>query len=303
MNYLLLKFQTNRFFSLILPVLLLSYSLAYLGKYITLYSLGPGSLSPNQSSNYQGKKVRQEIIKSIEVYDAIVTGSLVRGISMVADASAASKGLSESQELAVDEGDTDQMMITGTVSGSPSFARVTIHEKNANESEEFAIGEMVGNYKVLSIEPHGIVLGKNELKLKVAIGETPAQAKEKMFKTIKPGESAPLASSETIQKILSREDLNKKLKDPNAIYKDARFGPNLVDGKIDGYKLYQVSKTHVFYSLGAKSGDIIKRVNGMPLTETEKMLEIWNSIKTAQKVTVDLEREGRIISYDFTIRN
>lgn len=48
-------------------------------------------------------------------------------------------------------------------------------------------------------------------------------------------------------------------------------------------KIYQVTAEHIFYQLGARSGDIIKRVNGMPLGETEKMLEIWSAIKVAQK--------------------
>jgi len=77
----------------------------------------------------------------------------------------------------------------------------------------------------------------------------------------------------------------------------------LVDGKIEGYKLYQVARSHIFYSLGARGGDIIKRVNGMPLNDTEKMLEIWSSVKTATKITVDLERSGKIITYEFLIRN
>jgi general secretion pathway protein C len=97
--------------------------------------------------------------------------------------------------------------------------------------------------------------------------------------------------------------VNRKLKDPNVIYKDARFGPHLVDGKIEGYKLYQVARSHIFYSLGARGGDIIKRVNGMPLNDTEKMLEIWGSVKSATKITIDLERSGKILTYEFLIRN
>jgi general secretion pathway protein C len=55
--------------------------------------------------------------------------------------------------------------------------------------------------------------------------------------------------------------------------------------------------------LGARGGDIIKRVNGMPLNDTEKMLEIWGSVKSATKITIDLERSGKILTYEFLIRN
>ncbi len=269
---------------------------------LLLFSTETGSM---QSSLPRPKLAKQEIVLAINTYEEMVTGNLVRGVYY--DPNQVDKksldGSSLDPEIAADNGDVDQMLVTGTLSGHWSFARVTVREKSANDSEEFAIGEMVGGYKVQSIEPHYVVLKKGGLALRVNIGETPAQAKER----IRPkGEEAPLPalnSSQTVQKVLSREDVNRKLKDPNTIYKNARFGPHLVDGKIEGYKLYQVSKEHVFYALGARSGDIIRRVNGMPLNETEKMLEIWSSVKQAPKITVDLERQGKIITYEFIIRN
>ena len=68
-------------------------------------------------------------------------------------------------------------------------------------------------------------------------------------------------------------------------------------------KIYQVARVHIFSQLGAESGDIIKRVNGMPLGETEKMLEIWSAVKVAQKIQVDLDRKGEIHTYAFLVRN
>jgi len=255
------------------------------------------------SSQPKNKLAKQEVVLAISTYEEIVTGNLIRGI-FYDPSKADSKSLDGSldPELATDNGEADQMLITGTLSGHWSFARVTIREKAANDSEEFAIGEMVAGYKVQDIEPHYVVLKMGGLSLRVNVGETPAQAKERLRP--KGEENVPaLASTQTVQKVLSREDLNRKLKDPNTIYKNARFGPHLVDGKIEGYKLYQVAKDHVFYALGARSGDIIRRVNSMPLNETEKMLEIWASVKQAPKITVDLERQGKIITYEFIIRN
>ncbi len=303
MNSILNRIQSNKFVTLIPAVVLFSFSLAYLSRLLLLLFFGTET-GNTLSSLPKPKLAKQEVVLAISTYEEIVTGNLIRGI-FYDPTKADAKGLDGSNldpEIASDNGDADQMLITGTLSGHWSFARVTIREKASNDSEEFAIGEMVGGYKVQDIEPHFVVLKKGGLNLKVNIGETPAQAKERLRP--KGEENVPaLASSQTVQKVLSREDVNRKLKDPNTIYKNARFGPHLVDGKIEGYKLYQVSKEHVFYALGARSGDIIRRVNGMPLNETEKMLEIWSSVKQAPKITVDLERQGKIITYEFIIRN
>ncbi|MCW7504126.1 MULTISPECIES: general secretion pathway protein GspC [Leptospira] len=304
MNLILQRIQSSQFLTLIPVVLLFSFSLAYLLKLVLLL-LFSTETGMNVGSQVRPKQTRQEVILAVSTYEDMVTGNLIRG--QVFDPNDATKrgadGSPLDPEIAQDNGDDDQMLVTGTLSGHWSFARVTIREKQNNDSEEYGVGEMVGGYKVQTIEQHYVVLKKGGLSLRVNIGETPAQAKER----IRPKDAAAVSnlgpSSQTIQKVLSREDVNRKLKDPNTIYKNARFGPHLVDGKIEGYKIYQVAKDHVFYSLGARGGDIIKRVNGMPLNETEKMLEIWGSIKQAPKITVDLERQGKIITYEFIIRN
>ncbi|BDA78909.1 general secretion pathway protein GspC [Leptospira kobayashii] len=304
MNSVFARIQSNKFFTLIPAVILFSFSLAYLSRLILLLIFSTES-GASLASLPKPKLAKQEVVLAVTTYEELVSGNLIRGV--VYDPNQASNKGPDGQdldpEIAADNGDADQMIVTGTLSGHWSFARVTIREKTANDSEEYAVGEMVGGYKVQSIEQHYVVLKKGGLSLRVNIGETPAQAKERIRPKTEEGAPAPLASTQTVQKVLSREDVNRKLKDPNTIYKNARFGPHLVDGKIEGYKLYQVAKDHVFYALGARSGDIVRRVNGMPLNDTEKMLEIWGSVKQAPKITIDLERQGKIITYEFIIRN
>ena len=83
----------------------------------------------------------------------------------------------------------------------------------------------------------------------------------------------------------------------------AQFGPHLVNGRIEGYKIARVNDDHVFAKLGARSGDIIRKVNGYALSDTERMLDLWKAIRTAPEVKIELEREGKTITYDFQIRN
>ncbi|MBE7411329.1 MAG: general secretion pathway protein GspC [Leptospiraceae bacterium] len=298
MNFILLRLQKNNFLVLLPIVLFFTYSLAYLIRSIVIVFLNPGQQVALQSEN--NITVSQgEAMKSLSVYEDVVQGNLIRGQIISASDSKFSTGAPGEAE----DSNSDEMLVTGTISGHPSFARVTILEKGKDESEEYPIGGKIQGYKIHSIGQHFVVLEKNGLNLKVEIGETIQVARQRVTGKAESTPKDELASTGTVKKILSREDVNAKLKDPALIYKDAKFGPNLVSGKIDGYKLYQVSSNHIFYSLGARSGDIVKRVNGMPLNDTGKMLEMWNNIKSAQKITVDIERSGKIITYEFIIRN
>lgn len=298
MNFILIRLQKNNFLVLLPIVFFFTYSLAYLIRTVVIMFLNPGQPQSIQKENNDVKS-NIEASKPMNVYEEIVQGNLIRGQIVSALDAKLSSGIPGESE----DANSDEMVVTGTISGHPSFARVTILEKGKDESEEFPIGKKIQGYKIKTIGQHFVVLEKNGLNLKVEIGESILQAKQKT--TGKTDSTAKDESSGpgTIKKILSREDVNAKMKDPALIYKDAKFGPNLVGGKIDGYKLYQVSNNHIFYSLGARSGDIVKRVNGMPLNDTGKMLEMWSNIKMAQKITVDIERSGKIVSYEFIIRN
>lgn len=307
MNTLLIRLQKATFPLLIPVILFFTFSCAYLIRSIIIVLLNPPEVQ-NVKSKPRRVVNRSTSKKPLNTYVAMVEGNLIRGQL------AASKENPNEEENKVPtslnqeaEPGSDDMRITGVVSGSPSFARTTIRDKKQRVSEEYAMYEEVGGYKIISIRQGYIVLQRAGIGLRVNVGQTIGEARKEFIEKNKStggsSQMASLESSKTYKKILSREDVRKFMSDPTKLYKHARFGPNLVPGGIDGYKLYQIGKKNPLYALGARSGDIIKRVNGMPMNKTEKMLEIYGSIKQAAKIVVDLERKGKIITYEFNVRN
>ena len=281
MNEFFLKIQQYNYQLLYLAAFFFSYSLAYLCRIIIVMFLyvNPANNVP-PSRNF----TKTESSKTLAQYESIFQGNFVRGntAQQAANRSVVATG-------------GENMVVTGILSGHWSFARVTIQEQGENEATEYAIGNTIHGYKIKSIFPHYVIFRVNGQNIKVGIGESPGQLASQ--------ESGPISSGPAIKKVLSRSDIDAKLKDPTALYKGARFGPDIVEGKITGYKIFHVPDDHMFYALGARNGDSVRRVNGMPLTDTEKMLEIWNSVKTAENITIDIERQGKIITYEFIVRN
>lgn len=306
MNSILSRLQKNSFYILIPIVLFFAYSCAYLIRSVLVAIFNPTQRVAIQTTRSAPRQVESSIPKAVNIYEDMVEGNLIRGRKVI-DAPLGTPGEGQPPPVEADLPGVEEMIVTGTLSGHPSFARVTVKEKDKEEADEFRIGEKVGGYKVKTIADHYAVLSKNGINLKVEIGQTIKEAKEvynaQMAAGNKPIAENNLVSAETKTVPISRTDFEKYLRNPADLYKDARFGPNLVNGKIDGYKIYQVAPTHIFAQLGAKGGDVVKRVNGMPLNETEKMLEIWAAVKNSPKVTVDLLRKEKIITYEFQIRN
>ncbi len=187
--------------------------------------------------------------------------------------------------------------LIGTLEGDPSFARAVLQIIGENVApQEYAIGQKIGVATLIGIGREKIWVRIGGEKIEIKVGESTAQV----------GQNAPAATrtGNVITKVLSRQEVNEKiLGNPNAIYQGAAFGPNLVNGQIDGYKIHRVNPDHVFYSLGARSGDIIKSVNGYPLSDTERMFELWKSVKTMPRVEVVILRNGQEMKFDFHIRN
>lgn len=306
MNSVFLKLQKNQAYILVPLVMLLSFSLAYAVRTLVVFFLPKPPVERFVKS--LAISTNKAAPKPVSTYEDTVTGNLIRGALPSAEPQTSSSEGENVQVITEEVPGADDYLVTGTVSGSPKFARVTIKPKDKDEADEFAIGEKVAGYMVKGIYNHYVVLFKNGVHIKVEIGETIAEGKRRVLeKEAQKSESVtvnlPAGDCPVTKKIISRTQFEQTLKNPNDIYKDARFGPNLVDGKIDGYKLSQVPANHIFYALGARNGDIVKRVNGFPLAETEKMLELWSNIKNSTKVVVDIDRKGKCLTYEFTIRN
>jgi type II secretion system protein C len=188
--------------------------------------------------------------------------------------------------------------LIGTLEGDPAFSRAVIRINGVQEDpKEYALGEKIGNAVLIVIGYEKIWVRENGVKYKVEVGESSQDAQSKA--------NTPTADGGAQTKVLSRQEINDKiLGNPEAMYGGgAAFGPNLENGKITGFKLHRIPENHIFYSLGARTGDIIKSVNGYALSNTGQMMELWNNIKTMPRVSVDIIRDGKPMRFDFEIRN
>lgn len=217
---------------------------------------------------------------------------------------------------AVVEQPTKPFKLTATLEGSADIARALIEVQGEGIREYCAASNgcrkkekececVVQNATIVSIAQEHIWIKMNQSRLKLKIGQSTTDLAAQAAAAPAAGTpAAPTGGNQVISKVISREEVNKNiLGNPAKIYEGAQFGPHLVNGKIEGYKIARVNDDHVFAKLGARSGDIIRKVNGYGLSDTERMLDLWKAVKTAPEIKIELERDGKIITYDFQIRN
>ncbi len=187
--------------------------------------------------------------------------------------------------------------VLGTIAGHPSFASVVVNllGGEVRGTKEYGVGGKIGFDRIAWIGRGYIVVRRGEQKITINVGQNALTLSQESIQVKENGAS--------LKKTISRQDASKLLKNPAAIYVDASFGPVLDKGQITGYKIFKVKSSHLFYKLGARGGDIIRKVNGFELKDTERMFELWKSMKTTSDVSIDLERNGKILQYDLKIIN
>jgi general secretion pathway protein C len=99
-----------------------------------------------------------------------------------------------------------------------------------------------------------------------------------------------------------RLDLDRAFTDLNSVLTQARAVPHYENGVPAGYKLFQVIPDGFFAKLGLKDQDVICGIDGQPVNDPAKALELLGSLKTANHVDLCVKREGRQQQFSYDIR-
>ena len=68
-----------------------------------------------------------------------------------------------------------------------------------------------------------------------------------------------------------------------------------------GWEVRGVGPEDDAHALGARNGDVIKRINGMPLDTTTDLLLVWAELGNATKLDVQLTRDGETRVHHYKI--
>jgi general secretion pathway protein C len=92
------------------------------------------------------------------------------------------------------------------------------------------------------------------------------------------------------------------INNPNSVMGLVNVRPYQKDGQLVGYRLRPGKDRALLRRFGLRSGDIVTAVNGVPMNNPVKALEVLRDISTASQLTVDVERNGTPQSFTFQIQ-
>lgn len=120
--------------------------------------------------------------------------------------------------------------------------------------------------------------------------------------------SVPDDISSKIQKVsatefnVDRSVVDKILENQAELMRSARIVPEQENGKVVGIRLFGIRQDTLLGTLGMQNGDRLESINGFNMASPEKALEAYARLRTANHLTVALNRGGKPMNIDFNIK-
>ncbi|MBT5861715.1 MAG: type II secretion system protein GspC [Gammaproteobacteria bacterium] len=178
------------------------------------------------------------------------------------------------------------LTLNGTVASEIPNYSVAIIADGGKDQEVYIIGESVGNNATLhAVYADRVVLNENgiltNLKLPREFKNTPVTTKRQVMTISRQS----VNNTKSMQSVVTQN--LTKLTDV------IRPTPYRVGGQQVGFRVYPGRDRRQFTALGLRPGDIIKDIDGQALSDSRQAMQIFQSLGSAEQVTVTIERDGQ----------
>lgn len=102
--------------------------------------------------------------------------------------------------------------------------------------------------------------------------------------------------------ILNQSEVESSLENPKRMLTDARLLPNIVDGAQKGFIMSEVRQDGLYKTLGLQNGDVLFRVNGFDISDTETGLKAFTALKGMDRIELDIMRGGSNMTLTYLVR-
>jgi general secretion pathway protein C len=100
---------------------------------------------------------------------------------------------------------------------------------------------------------------------------------------------------------ISQAEIDKARSNLGSLLKQARMEPYVVNGQTEGFVVRMIRPRSLLASLGMRVGDVVSSVNGVELNSAEKALQIFQQLREAKRLTVDLTRGQQKMSFEYEV--
>ncbi len=120
--------------------------------------------------------------------------------------------------------------------------------------------------------------------------------------TLDPGIAKGIVKVSGSEFNVDRGVVDKILENQAELMRTARIVPEQENGKMVGIRLFGVRPDTLLGVLGMENGDRLQTINGFDMTSPEKALEAYARLRTADHLTIQINRRGANQNLDYNIK-
>jgi general secretion pathway protein C len=176
------------------------------------------------------------------------------------------------------------LVLAGTIAHADPKRGFAILGESAASARVYAVGKTVaGGAKLHAVYPDRVILDRG--------GKLESLLLPKQFQG--GGMSAAAMPTPAPDPMLGQRLQEFATQNPGAITEIIRPQPVFANGQQRGYRVYPGRNRQQFSRLGLMPGDLVTAINGTPLDDPARGMEILQSMNSATQVTVTVERNGQ----------
>ncbi len=175
------------------------------------------------------------------------------------------------------------LVLAGTIAAADPEKGYAIIGESAANAKVYAVGKTItGGTKLQAVYTDRVILDRG--------GRLEALMLPRKFQGGGPSGAAPPPSQGAM---LGTRLSEIATANPGAITEILRPQPVFANGQQRGYRVYPGRDRQQFTRLGLMPGDLVTEINGTPLDDPARGVEILQSMNSSVEVTVTVERNGQ----------
>jgi general secretion pathway protein C len=130
----------------------------------------------------------------------------------------------------------------------------------------------------------------------------PTSTTRRRGKKIPPELAAKIHKVSDTEFNVERSAVDQILENQAEFMRTARIVPEKEGDKVVGIRLFGIRPDSLLGSLGLENGDRLSSINGFEMTDPQKALEAYARLRSADRLTVNVNRKGKPMNIDFNIK-
>jgi len=180
------------------------------------------------------------------------------------------------------------LVLVGTIANTDPTLGYAIIGENPAAAKVYSVGKTItGGTKLHSVYPDRAILDRG--------GKLEALLLPKKFQGGGMSASVPPPGSNPADPMLGDRLRQLAASNPAAITDVMRPQPVFANGQQRGYRVYPGRSRAVFNRLGLLPGDLVTAINGTPLDDPSRGMDVLQTLNSSPTATVTIERNGTTV--------